>query len=242
MSSDRETAHGGQPRVSVADQVSAERARLARELHDWLLQSLTGVALDLQTLHKLIAHDPAKASLRIARIQDAVAATQRELRALIEDLQLERGSGGEQPTLGDRLTGLVHRFRQQWDLQVSLDFDPVVHLAPDSVQSEVYALVAEAVANAAKHSGGTKVDVQVTRDEDGVHVKIEDDGRGFPFLGRFTLAQLVELKRGPVTLKERIQSLGGDMTVSSSTSGVVVVTRIPFRRGSGDVDSAADRG
>lgn len=242
VSSDRETAHGGLPSGSVADEVSAERVRLARELHDWLLQALTGVALDLQSLHKLVAHDPEKASLRITRIQEAVAATQRELRALIEDLQLAPGSGGSQPSLGERLTGLVHRFRQQWDLDVSLDFDPVVQLAPDSVLAEVYALVAEAVANAAKHSGGTKVDVKVSRDEGDVHVRIADDGRGFPFIGKFTLAQLVELKRGPVTLKERIQSLGGDMVVSSTTNGVVVQARIPWRRGASDVDSAADRG
>lgn len=241
VSSDRETAHGGRPEHDVAEEVNAERVRLARELHDWLLQSLTGVALDLQTLHKLVATDPAKASLRIARIQEAIATEQRELRAFIEDLKLARSAEGEHPTLGDRLTGLARRFRQQFDLNVDLDFDPVVHLVPDAVQGEVYALVAEAVANAAKHSGGSRVDVQVSRDEADVHVRIEDDGRGFPFLGRFTLDQLVELKRGPVTLKERIQSLGGDLVVSSSTGGVVLVARIPFRRGVGECDTTSDR-
>lgn len=242
MSSDLETAHGGGPERSVADEVSAERVRLARELHDWLLQSLTGVALDLQTLHKLVSTDPAKASLRIARIQEAIATEQRELRAFIEDLKLARSPDGEPPTLGDRLTGLSRRFRQQFEIEVALDFDPVVHLVPDSVQHEVYALVAEAVANAAKHSGGTRVDVKVNRTDADVHVRIADDGKGFPFLGRFTLEQLVELKRGPVTLKERIQSLGGDLVVSSTTGGVVLVARIPFRRGAGDGDSTADRG
>jgi len=242
VSSDRVTAHGGLPERSAEEEVSAERVRLARELHDWLLQSMTGVALDLQTLHKLVANDPEKASLRITRIQEAVATEQRELRAFIEHLKAGRGEAGENPTLGERLTGLARRFREQFDLEVELDFDPVVQLAPDPTQSEVYALVAEAVANAAKHSEGTRVRVRVNRDAKDVVVMVEDDGKGLPFLGEFTLRQLVNLKRGPVTLKERIQSLGGDMIVSSTTSGVRVSARIPFRRGSGGGDSPADRG
>jgi signal transduction histidine kinase len=242
VSSGRESAHGGQPLDAIADQVSEERVRLARDLHDWLLQSLTGVALDLQSLHRLVASDPAKAKARIARIQEAVANEQRELRTFIEDLQLTRPLDGEPPTLSDRLTGLARRFRDQWDLDVELQFDPVVHLAPEEIQAEIYALVTEAVSNAAKHSGGTRVSVDVRKNETGVCVRIEDDGKGFRFLGRFTLAQLVELKRGPVTLKERIQSLGGDMLVSSTTKGVVVEARIPLKRGSGDGDSASDRG
>lgn len=228
--------------ASIDETVSAERVRLARELHDWLLQSLTGVALDLQSLHRLIESKPCEAVARIERIQEAVATEQRELRAFIEDLQLPRPQSGEPPSLGERLTGLARRFGEQWELDVELDLDPVVHLASDDIQGEIYSLVAEAVANAAKHSGGTHVSISAGRDDAAVVVRIEDNGRGFPFLGRFTLAELVELRRGPVTLKERIQSLGGDMTVSSTTSGVVVEARIPVKRGTFDGDSTSDRG
>jgi signal transduction histidine kinase len=221
---------GGSSPEPVPDRVTAERVRLARELHDWLLQSLTGIALDLQSLYKLVETDAQKARTRITRIQNAVATQQRELRAFIEDLQLVRNASGEPPTLGERLTGLARRFREQWNLAVELDFDPVVHLETDEIQGEIYALVTEAVSNAAKHSGGTRVRVKVRRKDGRIIVTIEDDGKGFPFLGKYTLAQLVELRRGPVTLKERIQSLGGDMVVSSSTGGVAVEARIPSRR------------
>lgn len=239
---DRKTTSGNAPPESVPDKVSAERVRLARELHDWLLQSLTGVALDLQSLHKLVEADTAKARAKITRIQNAIATEQRELRSFIEDLQLARHTGGEPPTLGERLTGLARRFREQWDLAVELDFDPVVQLEPDEIQGEIYSLVTEAVSNAAKHSGGTRVFVKLRRKDACLLVRIEDDGKGLPFLGKYTLAQLVELKRGPVTLKERIQSLGGDMLVSSTTSGVVVEARIPSRRGTAVDDPVAARG
>jgi signal transduction histidine kinase len=60
-----------------------------------------------------------------------------------------------------------------------------------------------------------------------VRIEVEDDGRGFPFHGRFALAELVAQKRGPWSLKERVVSLHGAMTIDSSDTGSRIDIRLP---------------
>lgn len=208
--------------------VSVERARLARELHDWLLQSMTGVALQLQTLHRLIERDPSRAHERLEEIQSAVTEEQRELRHFIETLDPRIPLGEEQRDLVARLSGMAARMSRQWNIDISLDADPVLRLVPDYLHSEIFGIVTEAVANAAKHSGCSTVSVSVSRPGAMIAIRIADDGRGFSFEGRHGLEQLVASRRGPVTLKERIQSLGGDLTIESSAgSGSVLDVLVP---------------
>jgi signal transduction histidine kinase len=60
-------------------------------------------------------------------------------------------------------------------------------------------------------------------------MSIDDDGRGFPFVGVFTLEELNEQKRGPVTLKERVASLEGSLVLYSTDEGARIEIRIPRR-------------
>jgi signal transduction histidine kinase len=209
--------------------VSAERARLARDLHDWLLQSMTGVALQLQTLHRLIDRDPAKAHERLEETQQAVAQEQRELRRFIETLDPGKPLGEEKQELVARLQEMGSRISKQWSIDVVVEADPVIQLVTDGLHSEIFGIVTEAVANAAKHSACSSVWVSVTRGAGVVLIRVADDGRGFAFTGRHDLEQLVVSRRGPVTLKERIQSLGGDLTIESSASGSVLYLSVPCR-------------
>lgn len=216
----------GEPR---GEAVSLERARLARDLHDWLLQSMTGVALQLQTLHRLIDRDPALAHERLEETQLAVAQEQRELRRFIETLDPRKPLGDEKQDIVARLSDMASRISRQWSIDVVVEADPVIQLVPDWLHSEIFGIVTEAVANAAKHSACSAVWVTVTRGAGMVSIRVADDGRGFAFTGRHDLQQLVASRRGPVTLKERIQSLGGDLTIESSASGSVLYLNVPYR-------------
>ena len=204
-----------------------ERVRVGRDLHDSVLQSLTGVALQLRTLPKLMSRDPGTAESRLAEIEKVIAATQKELRWFIDELRPDR-RGRDADALGERLASLAKRFHDQWGLEVENDVSDVIHLLPLSIRYEVYALVNEAVANAAKHAGAKRVAVAVDVEDDAVHIGVADDGKGFPFQGRYDLPTLIARRFGPVTLKERVSSCGGTLVIDSSSAGARLEMRIPL--------------
>ncbi len=204
-----------------------ERVRVGRDLHDSVLQSLTGVALQLRTLPKLMSRDRGTAESRLAEIEQVIAATQKELRWFIDELRPDR-RGRDADALGERLASLAKRFHDQWGLEVENDVSDVIHLLPLSVRYEVYAIVNEAVANAAKHAGAKRVAVAVDVENDAVHIGVADDGKGFPFHGRYDLPTLIAGRLGPVTLKERVSSCGGTLVIESSSDGAKLEMRIPL--------------
>ncbi len=152
------------------------------------------------------------------------------MRWFIEELRprVDRSGSDDVDDLDERLLQLAQRFREQWALEVENEVSPVVHLLPVATRYEIYAIVNEAVANAAKHAGAKKISVAIDVAEGQVHVDVADDGRGFPFHGRYDLQALLATNRGPMTLKERVSSLGGSMIIDSSDAGARVEIRVPL--------------
>ncbi len=210
--------------------VAEERVRVARDLHDSVLQSLTGVALQLRTLPRLMLRDPDEAQKRVGEVEQVIGSAQKELRWFIDELRPARNHR-EDDILGERLTSLAQRFREQWGLDVENEVAPLVHLLPIGTRYEIYAIVNEAVANAAKHAAAKRVEVNVDVDDSTVMIDVADDGKGFPFHGRYDLRALMASNIGPVTLKERVSSLGGTMLIDSSERGARLEIRMPLREG-----------
>ena len=166
----------------------------------------------------MIGTDDETARARVRNVQQVIEADQRELRSFITQLRPEAVAPRSSSLLA-RLQTLAARYERQWNVVVTIDVDPPAPSLPDSLAAEIYNIVNEAAANAAKHAHGTQIDVHVHTHDDEVLITVQDDGRGFPFQGTYDLAMLDDLKRGPVTLKERIASLSGDLRLQSSTSG-----------------------
>lgn len=217
--------------VSHAEQlaITEDRLRVARDLHDGLLQSLTGAALQLETLHRLIVDRPGEAQARVREIQELIVEDQRELRTFIQRL---RPSNAAEDVIGARLMGrlnqLKERIRVQWGIDVDINMDMAIQLLSPSFRQEIFSLVHEAVANAAKHSSAEHIRVHGEMGGDHVVLRVSDDGRGFPFIGRFNLSELTVARRGPVSLRERIASLGGDLRLESTSDGSQLHMTIPL--------------
>ena len=206
--------------------VADERMRLARNLHDWLLQSLTGASLQIEVARRALgAGNPADE--RLVKIQELLESDQRELRVFITKLRPVGGKSDTTPALHSRLTSLAERFRRQWNVEVDMAVTPTVPVLPEGLAGEIYSLVSEAVANAAKHASARRIVARVEIDTEDIVMSIDDDGKGFPFFGVFTLEELNEQKRGPVTLKERVASLDGSLVLYSTEQGARVEIRIP---------------
>jgi signal transduction histidine kinase len=204
-----------------------ERTRLSRDLHDGLLQSLTGIALQLEVLYRVLDRDPQAAPERLREIQDSIAGEQRDLRSLIDRLNPVFPFKPVGSSLGMRLEEMCVRIERQWGLRVELATDGLTDRLPDEFAEEITRIVHEALVNAARHAEPSVLRVGVARNRREVLVRVEDDGHGFSFRGRYDLAALRRMKAGPITLEERIAALGGDLVISSAESGSCLDVVLP---------------
>ena len=197
---------------------------MARDLHDGFLQSLTAASLQLELIHRLIDTDPRAAQLRLRNLQALIATDQSELRSLISGLRPQVPAG--RPILSLRLDELADRIRRQWDIDMTVTMEPPSITLPEHLASEVYNILCEGAVNAAKHAQASRIAVELYVKEEDIFMIVTDDGKGFPFTGTYTLQELQNERRGPVTLKERVASMNGDMVLSSTPNGASVRIRI----------------
>lgn len=203
-----------------------ERIRLARDLHDGVLQSLTGLALQLELLRRSSHGDASLLRQRIGEVQTLIADEQRALRTLIRLLKPEPSrdiaAGGQPAALQD----LAASIERQWGIHVTLDIQPdAAHLPPPQA-IEVRFLLLEALANGAKHARASQLRVQLAMQGEWLIISVQDNGRGFPFLGRHDLQSLQAMGVGPRSLMERISAQGGQLTLESGHAGSTLEMRL----------------
>jgi len=218
-----------QRRLREAD-VAHERVRLAQDLHDGLLQSLAAAALQVESARAAVATDPVAASERLADVQKALAAEQRELRLFIRHMKpgAFRDEGPTAP-LCERLQDLAARIGREWGFAIRVDHDGLRTSLDPALEQQTYLMVHEAVMNAARHAGATAVRVDLLTGDGFLRIAVEDDGRGFPFQGRHDAPALAASRQGPVSLRERVTMLGGSLVVESSAKGARVEIGLPLR-------------
>jgi signal transduction histidine kinase len=203
-----------------------ERGRLARELHDGVLQSLTGATLQLDAIGPLIASDPRAAQARLAAVAESLAEQQRELRQWIAHLRV---ASTQARVPAAELAASLEKLRDRAAWQHGIDIDLCVtgDTVPRPMGDQIYRLVQEGLTNIGRHARARVAGVHVRLAFGRVTMMIFDDGIGFPYRGRFMLKDLIERQIGPVSLRERVASLGGDLILTSSASGVRVEISLP---------------
>lgn len=214
--------------VSTREAVERERVRVARDLHDGLLQSFTGIVLQLETAHSILAAQPDEAKRMLTEAEAALMTDQRELRSYVQQLR-PRAVRAEMPfDFAARVDDLRTRLGQQWGILLSADVSRVDPSVSKFLGYETFRLVHEAVMNSAKHGAAKNVDVRVHTAEGKMRIEVSDDGVGFSFRGRLTLDRIRETGDGPFMLAERVAALNGDLIVDSSEAGAHVEIAVPL--------------
>jgi signal transduction histidine kinase len=211
--------------------VNEERLRLAGDLHDGLLQSLTAAALHIEAARGKLAASPTTADEDLDKVQGLLRGEQHDLRFLIEALRPQtarRHLPAEDMALATRLQSFADTVQRVWQVGVRLDSDGVEDGLAINGQHEVYRIVQEAVINAARHAAATTVRVDLHRGPAAIQVSVADDGHGFPFEGRLNHHELAARDQGPVSLRRRVMRLGGTMTVTSTRGGAQVEIALPL--------------
>lgn len=205
-----------------------ERIRLARDLHDGVLQSFTGFGLRVAAIRRLLEERPAEAESRLLELQRLVAVEQRDLRFLIQELEPGAGSSEGDFLLENRLAELLSRVEQEWQLAVSLESTALPEELADDAARDVYLLIREALVNAVRHGDATKVEIQLAGESPEIlAIRIQDNGHGFPFRGRFDHEQLAAMQAGPRKLRERVVARGGSLTLDSTADGARLEIAVP---------------
>jgi signal transduction histidine kinase len=204
---------------------AVERARVARDLHDGVVQSLHAIAFRLYALRTRSAIAPAERDQELLEVQQLVQSEAANVRHLIQQLEpLEF----DPRHLADFLAGMVTRYRQDTGNGAQFVCDvPEVNLPPATCR-EIAGILREALANVRRHSGAQHVLVRLARQRGAWLLTIEDDGRGFEFSGRFTHAELDENRRGPLVIKQRVRAIEGELTiVSQAGHGARLEIKVP---------------
>lgn len=207
--------------------VTEERMRLACDLHDGMLQSLTGTALQLKALAGQLDDDPEAAREELREIQRLIASDQRDLRFFIEELKPAPKTPAGSPGLPEHLDDLAGRLKRLWGLRVEIILDGLDGHLSEAFTRQLYRLLREALFNVARHAGATIVRVEVARRDQSLRITVTDDGHGFPFQGRYDHEELNQRKLGPVSLKERVSTLGGSLAIDTAPGRTCLEVLLP---------------
>jgi signal transduction histidine kinase len=206
-----------------------ERLRLARELHDGVLQSLTAAALQAQRARQAIGTDPAEAERRLATIEQTILTEQQALRLAITDLNPVVIRDMTVNDCSERVRDAAMRVAGQWDVRVQLEVQAGIMAVPRQTAHEVTRMVQESLVNAVRHGGAREVRLSFSASASTLRLAVSYEGRGFPGLdGRHDLALLTEMHAGPRTLKERVTALDGSLVIDSGARGARVEITVPI--------------
>jgi signal transduction histidine kinase len=192
-------------RLGAVEEQDAELRRIERDLHDGAQARLVALGLSLGMAEQKFRSDPEEAEKLVAEARAGVAEALHELRDLARGIHppvlSDRGLGAALDTLADR---------SPLPTAVSGDLD---RRPPARVETAAYFVAAEALANAAKHSGATRVEISIAERDGTLAVEITDDGSG----GADAAGS------GLLGLRRRVEALDGTLTVESPAGGPTTI-------------------
>ncbi len=196
--------------------VSRERNRLARELHDTLAHTLSGLTVQLETICAYWEADPPTARQMLDKAlvtaRSGLEETRRALRAL-------RASPVDDLGLVQALRQLATLVAERAGLELRLTLPtPPLSLRPD-IEQAVYRVAQEALTNTARHAQARQVALSLTRNGPTLQLQVQDDGRGFDARHPPERAGL-----GLQGMRERAALVGGKLTLTSRPGQGTVVT------------------
>ena len=202
----------------IHERIEAERKRLARELHDELGQSVTAIRLIATTMAR--GGSPMPVDQAITQINQIAMGLYDSVHRIVREL---RPAVLEQPDLGAALHDLAREWRQHHPaIELILHSSGDISDLGEHLTLAVYRAVQEALTNVLKHAGASRVQVDVTRSDEVLHVCVEDNGQG----GSPTLKGS---GHGIAGMRERIRALEGDVVAErNATGGFRVSIHIPL--------------
>jgi signal transduction histidine kinase len=218
---DREIMQG-QAREAIAE---LERARLIRDLHDGLLQSLTAAGLQI----KLVSDgENPETQRRLEVVRQLLVNEQRRIREAMGKTALRNEREREVP-LKTYLQNVVADAAKHWNCKTSLKVNPPEAMANATLCVHLSLMLGEAIANAVRHGRASMVRVSIEKSSQDVTLHICDNGHGFHGVSfSYDTEDPASAGSAPLSLQDRVSELGGRMGVKSSSEGVELLIKLPL--------------
>jgi signal transduction histidine kinase len=214
---ERQRAEDQLARQAAETAVAEERNRLARDLHDAVTQTLFSASLVAEVLPRLWERDRGEGERRLDELRELTRGALAEMRTLLLEL---RPTGLVEADLGDLLGQLAESITGRARIPVDLQIEGQCDLSPDR-KVILYRIAQEALNNAAKHAGATRVSVYLRCEPGDVLLRIQDDGRGFD------LGAPPPESMGLGIMRERAEAIGARLEISSQEGhGTQVTVRL----------------
>ena len=199
-----------------------ERARIAREIHDVLGQTLTALKLDVSSLREMVAHREAGADTRLQEIAGLLDTAIKDVRRLASELR---------PVVLDQLglPAAVEWLTQDFQRRTGIECRVRSHLpeiaVPADVSTGLFRILQEALTNVARHSAATRVDVTLEHASRILYLDVTDNGRGLS-----EAAQANQDSLGILGMRERALLLGGFIDLKGETGkGTKLTAWVPLK-------------
>lgn len=200
--------------------VLAERTRLARDLHDTLEQTLSGIALRLKTAAKVAQDNPAASGEHLQTARNWLHQSQVDLRRSIWDL---RSRELEEFDLARALRYSAEQLSEGGEVTLNFETKGAAHRLSEIVEENLLRLAQEALTNIAKHARATRISIELEFESDVTRLRIEDNGVGFdeaavPRDGHF----------GLIGMRERAKRIGAQLVLRSAVGrGTTLIVEVP---------------
>lgn len=207
-------------RMAVDAAVLHERAAIARDLHDGVLQGMTAARLRLASC---VRHARGNLRKNLAEIQAMLLEDQMRLRVLIE-----MGRSAQTPSdinLDTQARAVLEKMSRRWGCRVKLDVIPSDATVPALIGSQLLMILAEALANSAQHGHASRVHAVIRLDGEHLSVLFSDNGSGAHNPGRKALS-LNEIQ--PTSIRDRVAALHGTLRIETKSPGVCLSIECPI--------------
>jgi PAS domain S-box-containing protein len=185
--------------------MSAERHRLARELHDAVTQTLFSASLIAEAMPRVWEHDPDEGRRGLEELRRLTRGAAAEMRTMLVEL---RPAALTEKPLGELVRHLTEAMAGRARVAMDLNLDGDCTLPPD-VQIALYRIIQEALNNSAKHAGASRVSVDLYWRPQQAALEISDDGCGFD------VADVLPDRLGLGIMRERAQDIGALLDITS---------------------------
>ena len=193
------------------------RLSLARDVHDSIVQFLASAAFRVEAI-KRAATSGAVINAELEELKRLLVEEQAEIRGFLLALRSERELGFADAVA--ELRALAERLSQQWSVDCHVSTDSDQGSIPIRLQLDLQQMLREAVANAVRHGHADRVDVDLAVENNRLHVRVEDNGAGFPD-GEGAAAE-------PWSLKERVERAHGSLRLVSQPGSTNILIDLPL--------------
>ena len=211
--------------IKILEQQENERSRIARDLHDSVVQVLTSLVHKCEICSKIIDVDPIRAKLELEIMSRNLRDSISEIRNIIYDL---RPMSFDDLGLNVTLESYINDLKSRTNMEINLNIEGGISEISSIMQLTIFRIVQECTNNSIKHSKGKKLDISLKYETNNISLKVIDDGVGFE-------TDSEDNKPGTRTgfgldmMKERVALLNGKIEMSNNEGkGTCIEVNIPI--------------